>query len=153
MKESAGILLYRHSRRSVEVLIAHPGGPFFANRSVGAWTIPKGLIERGESAEVAARREFVEETGFAPPDTLFELGSVRLRSGKVIYAFAGEGEVDPGALDSNRFDLEWPRKSGRVRSYPELDQVRYAQPNEARELLNPAQSLLVDRLLAYLGSG
>lgn len=152
MKESAGVLLFRRRSGSLEVLVAHPGGPFFSRRSFGAWTIPKGLIEPGEDAETAARREFEEETGFAVPGELFALGSVRLRSGKVIHAFACEGDVDVTALDSNRFELEWPRRSGHKQSFPELDEARFVSPEQARDLLNPAQVQLVDRLVAILAT-
>jgi len=150
VKASAGVLLYRTRSVGLEVLVAHPGGPFFARKSLGAWTIPKGLIEDGEDAETAARREFREETGFACPRELFELGTVRLRSGKVIHAFAGRGDADPQRLTSQTFEMEWPRRSGRRQTFPEVDEVRFARPDEARSLLNPAQAVLVDRLLALL---
>ncbi|MEM1026426.1 MAG: NUDIX domain-containing protein [Myxococcota bacterium] len=150
VKASAGVLMYRTRLVGLEVLVAHPGGPFFARKSLGAWTIPKGLIEEGEDAESAARREFREETGFVCPLELFELGSVRLRSGKVIHAFAGHGDADPERLDSNTFEMEWPRRSGRRQIFPEVDEVRFVVPDEARSLLNPAQAVLVDRLQAAL---
>jgi predicted NUDIX family NTP pyrophosphohydrolase len=142
--------MYRTRSVGLELLVAHPGGPFFARKSLGAWTIPKGLIEDGEDPETAARREFSEETGFACPQALFELGSVRLRSGKVIHAFAGCGDADPLQLTSNTFEMEWPRRSGRRQTFPEVDEVRFVAPDEARTLLNPAQAVLVDRLLATL---
>ncbi|MGF1508890.1 MAG: NUDIX domain-containing protein [Myxococcota bacterium] len=150
VKESAGILMFRRRRGAIEVLVAHPGGPFFSRRSSGAWTIPKGLIEPGEDAETAARREFEEETGFPCRGELFDLGSVRLKSGKVINAYATEGDLDPAELRSNLFEMEWPRRSGKIARFPEVDEVRFAGPDEARELLNPAQAVLVDRLLMML---
>jgi predicted NUDIX family NTP pyrophosphohydrolase len=150
MKESAGILMFRRVPAGIELLIAHPGGPFFSRRSSGAWTIPKGLIEPGEDALTAARREFREETGFACNGELHDLGSVRLKSGKLINAFACEGDVDVSAIDSATFEMEWPRRSGKMATFPELDEVRYVTPDQARELLNPAQSVLVDRLLMML---
>jgi predicted NUDIX family NTP pyrophosphohydrolase len=152
MKESAGVLMFRRRAEGLEVLVAHPGGPFFSRRTYGAWTIPKGLIEPGEDAETAARREFEEETGFSVQGELIGLGSVRLRSGKIIHAYACEGDVDPAALDSNRFELEWPRRSGKLQTFPELDEVRFVTPQQARELLNPAQVQLVDRLVAILAT-
>lgn len=153
MPRSAGILLYRHRMDGqVQLLIVHPGGPFFANKDEGAWTIPKGLVEAEESPEAAARREFVEETGFACPERLVGLGSVRLKSGKEVVAFAAEGDADVQSLRSNTFEMEWPRRSGRTLRFPEVDAAVFASPEEARRRLNPAQAELVDRLLEYLGS-
>lgn len=149
-KVSAGVLLYRFTTGALEVLIAHPGGPYFTRREAGAWTIPKGVVEPGETAEAAARREFAEETGFAPPDRLVELGPIRLRSGKRVHAFAGEGDVDPARLSSNTFEMEWPRGSGEQRTFPEIDRVRFVAPDEAKRLLNVAQAPLVDQLEAML---
>lgn len=144
---SAGLLLFRRpGPAALEVLIAHPGGPFFRRRDDGAWTIPKGLIEPGESPEAAARREFFEETGFEGPARLLELTPVRLKSGKRVYAFAGEGDADPDRLSSNVFQLEWPRGSGQLQSFPEIDRVAFVVPDEARRRLNPAQTPLIDEL-------
>jgi predicted NUDIX family NTP pyrophosphohydrolase len=151
-KVSAGILLYRRVGGALEVLVAHPGGPYFARREQGAWTIPKGIVEEGETAEVAARREFAEETGFDPPPKLVELDPIRLKSGKRVHAFAGEGDVDPSLLSSNTFEMEWPPGSGKRRTFPEIDRVRFVPPQEARRLLNPAQAPLVDQLEAKLSS-
>ena len=151
-KVSAGILLYRLVDGALEVLVAHPGGPYFARRERGAWTIPKGAMEDGETAEAAARREFTEETGFEPPPELVELEPIRLKSGKRVHAFAGKGDVDPSALSSNTFEMEWPRGSGERRTFPEIDRVRFVRPEEARRLLNPAQAPLVDQLEAKLSS-
>ena len=150
-KVSAGLLLYRRRDGVIEVLIAHPGGPFFRRRETGAWTIPKGEIEPGEDLLSAARREFCEETGFpvaAQPDDYLELGHIRQKSGKVVHAWAFEGDCDPDALVSNSFDLEWPRGSGRTVRFPELDRVQFADPEQARRLLNAAQVVFVERLLA-----
>jgi predicted NUDIX family NTP pyrophosphohydrolase len=150
-KRSAGILLYRVRDGAVEVLLVHPGGPFWATRDLGAWTIPKGEYEPGEDALAAARREFREETGHEPPeDGLLELGTVRQRSGKVITAWAAAGDLDPAAIASSTFELEWPPRSGTRREFPEVDRAGWFDPDTARQKLLPAQAELVDRLLANL---
>ncbi len=150
-KRSAGLLLYRRNGGAVEVLIAHPGGPFWAKRDEGAWTIPKGLIEDGETDIEVARREFQEETGHpAPVDGTFPLGEVQLRSGKTVAAWAVEGDLDPSAARSNGTTVEWPPRSGRRIRVPEIDRVAWVSPADARRLLNPAQAAFVDRLLAGL---
>lgn len=147
---SAGILLYRGAGSDLEVLIAHPGGPFWAHRDAGAWSIPKGLVEDGESPQSAARREFIEEIGLDPGDNLVELGSVTLKGGKVVHAWATSGEFDPANLDSDVIEIEHPRGSGRKIRFPEIDRVMWARPGVAREKLNPAQVDLVDRLVTRL---
>lgn len=149
-KESAGVLMYRRRGHAIEVLVGHPGGPYFARRQKGAWTIPKGQIEPGESIEETAVRELYEETGAEAGEERSYLGSIKQRGGKRVHAFMVEGELDPEALDSQTFELEWPPRSGRRRTYPELDEVRWVRPEEARRLLNPAQCELVDRLLEQL---
>ncbi|NJK88766.1 MAG: NUDIX domain-containing protein [Myxococcales bacterium] len=149
-KVSAGVLVYRWAVDGVELFIAHPGGPYFSRKEEGVWTIPKGMIEDGESPSVAARREFSEETGFACPGQLIELGTVKLRSGKTIHAFGAEGDFDPSLLQSNAFELEWPRGSGKRRSFPEIDRVEFVTPMRAKVLLHPIQAELVDRLLRAL---
>ena len=148
-KRSAGILLYRVRGGAVEVLLVHPGGPFWANRDLGAWTIPKGEYEGGEEPVDAALREFREETGHEPPapDGLLELGTVRQRGGKVIAAWAAEGDLDPDAIASGTFELEWPPRSGNLRAFPEVDRAGWFDPDTARRKLLPAQAELVDRLL------
>jgi predicted NUDIX family NTP pyrophosphohydrolase len=149
---AAGLLLYRRGPDGLEVLAAHPGGPAWEGRDVGAWTLPKGLVDPGETDLLeVARREFLEETGHAPPNvTPLDLGSVELRSGKVVHAWALEGDLDPLAARSNEFDLEWPRRSGRFVRVPEIDRVAWFRPDEARRRLNPAQAAFVDRLVAAL---
>ena len=155
-KVSAGILLYRRvDGGSVEVLLAHPGGPLWAAKDVGAWSIPKGEADDGESEAddllAVARREFEEETGHpAPGGRPAELGEVRLKSGKVIHGWALEGDLDPATATSTTFELEWPPRSGKRRIYPEVDRVAWSTPEEARERLNPAQVAFVDRLVASL---
>jgi predicted NUDIX family NTP pyrophosphohydrolase len=149
---SAGLLLYRRRGDAVEVLIGHPGGPFWTRRDDGAWTIPKGLIEDGEADVDVARREFREETGHeAPAEGLLPLGEVQLKSGKTIVGWAGAGDLDPSAATSNEIDVEWPPRSGRRIRVPEIDRVQWVAPGEARRLLNPAQVAFVDRLLEGLG--
>ncbi|MEV4644630.1 NUDIX domain-containing protein [Saccharopolyspora sp. NPDC049357] len=148
-KRSAGILLYRLD--GPKLLIVHPGGPFFKNKDEGAWSLPKGEYEPGEDPKAAALREFTEETGMALPDhDLVALGEVKLRSGKVIQAWAAEGDFDVEALRSNTFDLEWPPRSGRRQTFPEVDRALWCDADTARTKLNPAQTPFVDRLLAHL---
>ncbi len=150
-KLSAGLLLYRRSHDEVEVLIAHPGGPVWARRDTGAWSLPKGAANDGEGLLEAARREFLEETGHAAPDgPPTDLGEVRMRSGKTVRAWAVEGDLDPGGLRSMEVDVEWPPRSGVFHRVPEIDRVTWARPTEARRRLNPAQAEFVDRLLRAL---
>ncbi|HEU4671928.1 MAG TPA: NUDIX domain-containing protein, partial [Candidatus Limnocylindrales bacterium] len=150
-RRSAGLLLYRRKAGAVEILIAHPGGPFWAKRDEGAWTIPKGLIEDGEAELDVARREFHEETGHpAPVEGTFPLGDIQLRSGKAVAGWAAEGDLDPSAARSNLATVEWPPRSGRQIRVPEIDRVAWVSPDAARRLLNPAQAAFVDRLLVAL---
>jgi predicted NUDIX family NTP pyrophosphohydrolase len=149
-KQSAGVLVYRRTERGLEVLLAHPGGPIFRHRDAAAWTIPKGEIEQGEAPLDAARRELREETGYELPGPYVSLGSVKLKSGKTVHAWACEGNVDLGAFKSCLFQMEWPPRSGRLATFPELDRVEYFDVEVARTKLNEAQSELVARLLAHL---
>ena len=155
-KHSAGILLFRRAGDGVEVLLVHPGGPFWKRRDEGAWSLPKGEIEAGEEPVAAALRELGEELGPAPeldPESLIELGSVRQRAGKVVEAWAAEGDFDPAELDSNTFALEWPPRSGEQRQFPEVDRAEWFDPEQARQRILPAQSELIDRLLDRLREG
>lgn len=154
-KVSAGLLVYRRpSADLVEVFIVHPGGPLFANKDEGAWSIPKGLLEQGEDPAATARREFEEEVGQpAPAGPLLDLGVVRLKSGKRVHGFAGEGAVDPAALQSNTFTMQWPPRSGREAAFPEVDRGDWFAPEAAKQKLNRAQGPLIDRLLHALGLG
>ncbi|GAA1480010.1 NUDIX domain-containing protein [Gordonia sinesedis] len=152
-RRSSGILLYRHTDVGIEVLIAHPGGPLWARKDDGAWSIPKGLYGPDEPALDAARREFAEEIGSAPPDGEYvELGDVRLASGKVVTAFAIAGDLDPDTVVSNTFDMVWPPKSGRVQSFPEVDRAGWFGPDDAKVKLNPAQAEFIDRLVEHLAT-
>ena len=147
---SAGLLLYHRAGGELEVLLAHPGGPFWAHRDAGAWSIPKGLVEEGEDVLVAACREFEEETGLRPTGPFLSLGSVRQKAGKLIYAWAWQGDADPSRLTSNLMRTEWPRGSGRWLRFPEVDRCAWFGPQTAREKLNPAQTAFIDRLEAQL---
>ena len=152
-RRSAGILLYRHAGPEPEVLLVHPGGPFWAKKDDGAWSIPKGEYANDEDPRAAALREFEEELGSAPSggaDALLDLGEVRQRSGKVVTAYALEGDLDASAISSNTFPMEWPPRSGRTQDFPEVDRADWFAPTEAREKLNPAQVEFVDRLLERL---
>jgi predicted NUDIX family NTP pyrophosphohydrolase len=150
-RRSAGVLLYRRSGGEPEVLLVHPGGPLWARKDAGAWSIPKGEYAEGEDPQACALREFEEETGTALTATaLAELGAVRQKSGKVVSAWAVEGDLDAESVTSNTFELEWPPRSGRVQSFPEVDRAEWFSIDAAREKLNPAQVALLDRLLDLL---
>ncbi len=152
-KHSAGILLYRNVADGPQLLLVHPGGPFWAKRDLGAWTIPKGECEQGEEPRDCALRELGEELGAAPEldlEALIELGTVRQKSGKVVEAWAGEGDFDPVTLRSNSFEIEWPPRSGERREFPEVDRAEWFEPEEARQKILPAQAELIDRLLQRL---
>lgn len=143
---SAGILMYKIVDGEPLVLLAHPGGPFWRKRDAGAWTIPKGELSPGEDAETAARREFREEVGIDPGNPLSPLGSIKQKSGKWVDAFAVEGDFDPAKLNSNTFEIEWPPRSGRMQSFPEIDKVQWMGRTQARAMIIPAQQALLDRL-------
>jgi predicted NUDIX family NTP pyrophosphohydrolase len=145
-KESAGLLLFRVCDGALEVLLGHPGGPFWADRDAGAWSIPKGGLHPGEDPLDAAIREFKEETGFQIHGPFVPLGSVILKSGKRVHAWAVEGECNPAALVSNTTTVEWPPRSGRRLEIPEFDRVQYFGLAAARQAINQAQVPLLDRL-------
>jgi predicted NUDIX family NTP pyrophosphohydrolase len=145
-KASAGLLLFRRGAGRLELFLAHPGGPFWQTRDDGAWTIPKGLAEEGEDPLAAACREFKEETGLSPEGPFIPLGSVRQKAGKVVHAWAWEGNADPAAIASNLVKTEWPRGSGRWLTFPEVDRCAWFDPRVAREKINSAQAALIDRL-------
>jgi len=145
---SAGILCFRRVDHGVEVLVAHPGGPFWARRDEGAWTIPKGELQQGEAPLAGAVREFHEETGVdVAGRNAVPLGTVTQRSGKIVHAFAVECDLDPAAIESNPVQLEWPRGSGKTIEFPEIDRVAWVSPETALLKLNPAQADFIPRLL------
>lgn len=144
---SAGILLFRRAARGIEVLLVHPGGPFWAKKDAGAWSIPKGEFGGDETAEAAARREFQEELGIAPDGELLPLGEIRQKAGKVVIAFAAEGDLAVAAVRSNGFSMEWPPRSGRMQSFPEIDRAAWFDLDVARDRINPAQAPLLERLV------
>jgi predicted NUDIX family NTP pyrophosphohydrolase len=151
---SAGLLLCRRRER-LEFLLVHPGGPFFARRDRGVWSIPKGLLEPGEDPLAAACREFEEETGFARPSRdpgdYVALGEIEQRGGKRVLGFAALGDADPTRLRSNHFELEWPARSGQRASFPEVDRAGWFSLADAAERINPAQQPLLERALAHFG--
>jgi predicted NUDIX family NTP pyrophosphohydrolase len=149
-QESAGILMYRRRGGGLDVLLGHFGGPFWANKDDGAWAIPKGLIGPGEDAEAAARREFAEELGTPFEGPLTPLGRIRQKGGKYVEAFAAEGDLDAGAIVSNHFTVEWPPRSGRSQSYPEVDRAAWFTIAEARVKILASQRPLLDLLEAMV---
>jgi predicted NUDIX family NTP pyrophosphohydrolase len=150
---SAGLLLYRRGAGGLELFLAHPGGPFWRDRDAGAWTIPKGVVDEGEELLAAACREFEEETGIVPEGPFVPLGSVRQKAGKVVHAWAWEGDADAERIVSNDTRTEWPPGSGRWITYPEVDRCAWFDPATARARINPAQAELIGRLETVLAGG
>lgn len=151
-KLSAGILMYRGEGPSLELLLVHPGGPFWAKKDRGAWSMPKGEYEEGEEPLVVAKREFEEELGSAAPvGGYIALGELKQPSPKVITAFAVDGDLDPSTLESNHFAMEWPPKSGKVQTFPEVDRAAWFSLDQAATKIQPGQAPFIDRLLAALG--
>ena len=149
-KKSAGLLLYRHTEGLIEVLLVHPGGPFWRNRDEGSWTIPKGEF-LDEDPLAAAKREFKEETGSAPPDGQYiPLTPIKQKNGKIVHAWAVEGDFDPARLNSNEFETEWPPKSGRTQKFPEVDRAEWFTPDVAKRKMLTGQGALVDQLARKL---
>ena len=145
--------MYRGAGTRLKVLIAHPGGPLWARKDDGAWSVPKGLPEVGEAPLDTARREFSEELGHpAPTGDVLELGEVRQKSGKIVTAFAVEGDLDAATVTSNMFEMAWPPRSGRTQMFPEVDRAQWCSPDVARVKLNPAQAEFIDRLEDLLSS-
>jgi predicted NUDIX family NTP pyrophosphohydrolase len=148
---SAGIVLYRPARPEIEVLIAHPGGPFFKKKDEGHWTIPKGEPDRGEDMLAAAQREFFEEVGFYPQAPFIDLGTIQQKGGKIVHAWASQGDFPPGHEHTcNTFEMEWPLGSGRYQSFPEIDKVCFFPISDAKVKLKPTQIPLLDRLVERL---
>jgi predicted NUDIX family NTP pyrophosphohydrolase len=149
-KTSAGLLMYRRRDGRLEVLLVHPGGPFWSHRDAGAWSIPKGELDGDEDPLEAARREFEEETGLRPEGPFLELPTVTQKAGKVVRAWAVEGDWDPSLLRSNNFKIEWPPKSGQMAEFPEVDRAELFDLATAREKINAGQVPLLDHLAAKL---
>ena len=149
--QSAGLLLFRRQDDATQVLLGHPGGPFWNSRDQGAWTVPKGLIAPGESPRTTAQREFAEETGHHPDGDFMSLGSARQPGGKLVHVWAVRGDWDPGELQSNTFEMEWPPRSGRRRSFPEIDRAAWFGIAEARVKILKGQAVFIDRLTKILG--
>ena len=149
--QSAGLLLFRRRDKHVQVLLGHPGGPFWSRKDQGAWTIPKGLIAPGESPRSTAQREFAEETGHCPRGQAIPLGTAKQPGGKVMYVWAIQDDWDPAHLQSNTFEMEWPPRSGRRQSFPEIDRASWFSVAEARFKILKGQAVFLDRLLATLG--
>ncbi|WP_309141115.1 NUDIX domain-containing protein [Novosphingobium sp. G106] len=152
MARSAGILLYRFAEDSLEVLLVHPGGPFWRSKDRGAWQMPKGLVLPGEDDETAARREVAEELGCRIDEELISLGDIQQSAGKVVVAFAAQRNFDPAALVSNMIEIEWPPRTGRKLVVPEVDAARWLDLDAARGHMLPSQTQLLDRLEAALSN-
>jgi len=143
---SAGLLMYRKDGGNLQVLLAHPGGPYFQNKDEGAWSIPKGEVEPGEDLLECAKREFEEEIGFTPTGPFIALTPVKQRGGKIVHAWAFEGDCDPTAIVSNKFTMEWPPRSGQQMEFPEIDRAEFFDVSTARQKINTAQVALLDEL-------
>ena len=152
-KVSAGLLLYRKRKDALEVFLAHPGGPFYVNKNSGVWGIPKGEIDEGEDALAAAQREFEEETGFKAGGPFLLLTAVTQKGGKLVQAWAFEGDCDPEKMKSNTFTMEWPPRSGKQQEFPEVDRGAWFSLNEAKQVINPAQISFLEELQQLAGSG
>ncbi len=149
---SAGLLMYRKHQADVQVLLVHPGGPYFRNKDEGAWTIPKGEIDSGEDLLDAVRREFQEETGLTPAGPFLALGCVQQKGGKIVHAWAIEQDCDPTTLVSNTFVLEWPPNSGEWVEFPEIDRAEFFDLEVAKRKINPAQIELIENLGQHMGT-
>ncbi|MFD0750134.1 NUDIX domain-containing protein [Mucilaginibacter calamicampi] len=151
-KQSAGILLYRNINSQLEVFLVHPGGPFFKNKDAGAWSIPKGEFLDDEDPLQAAKREFLEETGQQVEGDFIKLSPIKLKSGKIVHAWAVEGDIDDNIIVSNTFEIEWPPRSGKMASFPEVDRAGWFGVDEACVKLNIAQVGLIEELSSILNS-
>jgi predicted NUDIX family NTP pyrophosphohydrolase len=150
IKQSAGLLLFREADEGIELFLVHPGGPFYKNKDIGVWSIPKGEFDETEDALTAARREFEEETGFKIAGDFFELEAVKQKGGKMVYCWGVEADVDAAAVVSNTFPMEWPPKSGRTQEFPEVDRAGWFTPEAAKEKILPSQLPLIASLLAKI---
>lgn len=152
-QKSAGILLYRFHNNLKQVLLVHPGGPFWAKKDLGAWSVPKGEFGPGENPLDAAKRELEEETGIKAEGNFIELTPVKQKSGKLVYAWALPKDIDPAAIKSNNFEMEWPPKSGKINSFPEIDKAAWYTMDEARKKIVDGQIPLINELEAKLNEG
>lgn len=150
-KQSAGILLYRKVDTELQVFLVHPGGPFFKNKDAGAWSIPKGEFWDDEESLIAAKREFLEETGQAIDGEFIKLSPIKLKSGKMVHAWAVEGDIDHDTIISNVFEIEWPPRSGKTATFPEIDRAGWFGADEACIKVNAAQVKLIEELVGILG--
>jgi predicted NUDIX family NTP pyrophosphohydrolase len=151
-RKSAGLLLFRRTAAAVEVLLVHPGGPLWAKKDEGAWSIPKGEIDAGEDPLAAARREFEEELGTPASGEFVELAPIRQASGKIVQAWAVEGDFDPATLTSGTFSMEWPPRSGHQQHFPEVDRAEWFSVNDAKRKINKAQTALLEQLVSVVAS-
>jgi predicted NUDIX family NTP pyrophosphohydrolase len=149
-KQSAGILVYRKTNNNLQVFLVHPGGPFFKNKDEGSWSVPKGEFLDDEEPLAAAKREFAEETGQSIDGDFIDLGSIRQKNGKTVYAWAVEGDIDHQIIVSNTCEIEWPPRSGRQITIPEVDRAEWFEVTIAKQKINPAQAELIDRLVNIL---
>jgi predicted NUDIX family NTP pyrophosphohydrolase len=152
MSKSAGILLFRKNNKKIEFFLVHPGGPFWAKKDAGAWSIPKGEYGDDEDALVAARREFKEETGQSIDGEFIELKPLKQKGGKIVQAFAVDGDIDADNIQSNTFEMEWPPKSGKRRSFPEVDKAGWFDADTAKQKINEKQAAMIDEVLERVGS-
>lgn len=150
VKQSSGILLYRMVNKTLQVFLVHPGGPFFKNKDAGAWSVPKGEFTDAEDPLIAAKREFLEETGQAVAGDFIKLSPIKLKSGKMVHAWAVEGDIDPSTIISNSFEIEWPPRSGEITSFPEVDRAGWFGVEEACAKVNVAQVRLIEELKEIL---
>ena len=147
MQVSAGLLMFRKTGHNLELFLVHPGGPFWAKKDAGAWSIPKGLVDQNEDKVAAAQREFTEETSLVASGPFIDLGMVCLKSGKLVHAWAFEGDCDSSKIRSNTFKIEWPPRSKQMKEFPEIDQARFFSVTEARQRINQSQVPFIDRLV------
>lgn len=145
-QQSAGIVLYRIQNNSIQVFLVHPGGPYWSKKDEGAWSIPKGEFNENEEPLAAAKREFQEETGIKIAGEFIQLNPVKQKGGKMVYAWAVEGDIDPAKIKSNSFEIEWPPRSGKMKSFPEIDKAAWFQLNDAQKKIIEAQSTLIKEL-------
>jgi predicted NUDIX family NTP pyrophosphohydrolase len=151
-KVSAGLIMYRFKKGHLQVLLVHPGGPYWKNKDAGAWTIPKGEANPNEELLSVAQREFTEETGVVPRAPYTPLTPIKQRAGKIVHAWAFEGDFDPSTLRSNTFEMEWPPKSGKTAEFPEVDRAEFFEVEAAKPKLNASQASLLDELERVIGT-